>query len=114
MLSSRISTLKSVTVVDFNISDIDLENHGLFFTQVLEKATTRQVILDLSHLNQCSSDDVRRINGLTQMFQLNGLESSICGIQPEMAAVLAGLSVNFAAPTYFNIETAVHALTNQH
>lgn len=111
-LSERIPVIRNVGII--NLSDVDLsrDDIGVHLGQMLERQNLQNVVIDLSDVYGLSNVEINRLIACTQVLNLQGCQSVVCGFAPETAASIFSLRDDIPFNVSRDTETAIDEIYN--
>ena len=102
-----------ILAIAIDPEDINLTTLGIEVLNLVKKKAVQNIIFDLALLEVITSDDIKYIQSLVNMFRLNNIDVIVCNINPYSASILFHFIDEITFKTALDVQSAIDVFKNK-
>ena len=111
-MKSNYFLTRNIFTVVISPEDINLSNLGVEFLNILKEKDKSNVVFDMAQFDVITSDDIKFIQSLVDMFKLNNIKVVVCNFNPYSASILFYFIDDVIFETALDVQSAIDVLKN--
>jgi len=111
ILTSKVSQMRGVSIVDLCIEDLNKEKLCYAFCKTIDAIGSKQVVIDLTLVDVIVRADLEKLTALDTGLKMMGRKVMFCGLNPYTAAVLLTFDADVSLDTELDVNHAIEALS---